>query len=323
MTAAIPKPLHGSRPVSPDGRASSVPPAGEHGDDAVVVARTLGVSPAEILDLAATVNPVAPDPVPIVERHVEEVRWYPDEDAAAGELADRLEVERGRLVLTNGGAEAIALVAFAHPVGRVDEPDFALYRRHLTRVERDAPRWASNPNNPTGRLAAPAERAFVWDEAHYGLATGSWTRGDADAFVVGSLTKLFACPGLRIGYLVAPDTDAAARLRHTRPEWSVNSLACRVLPELLGRADLAVWRDRIAVLRDDLIALLTRHGLEVLPSDAPWVLASGVRDLRTRLARELVLVRDCSSFGLAGHVRIAVPDEQGLARLEAALTRVS
>ena len=43
-----------------------------------------------------------------------------------------------------------------------------------------------------------------------------------------------------------------------------------------------------------------------------------VVEIRTRLARRGVLVRDCTSFGLPGHVRIAVPDEIGLARLVAA-----
>src|SRR5437870_4684726 len=101
-----------------------------------------------------------------------------------------------RIVLTNGGAEAIALVAAAHPKGWVDDPDFSLYARHLTSIEAGAPRWRSNPHNPTGRLAPRDERADVWDESFYALATGCWTRGDAGATVVASLTKLSACPGL-------------------------------------------------------------------------------------------------------------------------------
>jgi histidinol-phosphate/aromatic aminotransferase/cobyric acid decarboxylase-like protein len=42
-------------------------------------------------------------------------------------------------------------------------------------------------------------------------------------------------------------------------------------------------------------------------------------DLRGRLAREAISVRDCSSFGLLGTVRIAVPDDAGRRRLADAL----
>ena len=41
---------------------------------------------------------------------------------------------------------------------------------------------------------------------------GRWTRGDADAVVVGSLTKLLACPGLRVGYVLVPEGEG----RHDR-----------------------------------------------------------------------------------------------------------
>ena len=52
--------------------------------------------------------------------------------------------------------------------------------------------------------------AAVWDEAFYPLATGTWTRADTGTVVVGSLTKVFACPGLRAGYVVAPESLCAA-----------------------------------------------------------------------------------------------------------------
>ncbi|MFV0523352.1 MAG: hypothetical protein ACK5RL_02520 [Acidimicrobiales bacterium] len=57
------------------------------------------------------------------------------------------------LVLTNCGAEAIALTAAVERVGNVVGPEFSFYERHLERVEPDAPRWRSNPSNPVGRLA--------------------------------------------------------------------------------------------------------------------------------------------------------------------------
>ncbi len=73
-----------------------------------------------------------------------------------------------------------------------------------------------------------------------------------------------------------------------------------------------------AALRAQLVGVLRAAGLAPEPSDANFVLvrAPGLRD---RLAPQGVLVRDCATFGLPDHVRIAVPDERGLARLEEAL----
>jgi histidinol-phosphate/aromatic aminotransferase/cobyric acid decarboxylase-like protein len=221
-------------------------------------------------------------------------------------------VEPARLLLTNGGGEAIALVA-AELGGRVDEPDFSLYPRA------GGPLWRSNPHNPSGRLAGAADLAAVWDEAFYPLATGRWTRGDPGAVVVGSLTKLLACPGLRVGYVLVPDDDRlVARLRARQPAWALNGLAAAAVPGLLERADLGGWAVAVARLRAGLVCLLHAAGFHPRPSDANYVLVRAP-GLRSRLAVHRVLVRDCATFGLPDHVRIAVPDEHGLGRLAIAL----
>ncbi|MBK9180205.1 MAG: aminotransferase class I/II-fold pyridoxal phosphate-dependent enzyme [Acidimicrobiales bacterium] len=283
------------------------------------MAAALGVPVDALLDLAATRNPVAPDVVPVLRRHLDSVRRYPQPRAATASLAAAMGVAEARLVLTNGGAEAIALVAAELPAGRVDEPEFALYRRHLGRSDGGGPRWRSNPNNPTGRLAAADDRAGVWDEAFYPLATGSWTRGDPGAVALGSLTKLWACPGLRLGYVLAPDEAMAARLVARQPWWSVGSLALAATADLLAATDLPRWSARIAGLRTELVAVLHGHGLATEPSSAPFLLARGVPGLRERLAPWGVLVRDCRSFGMPDAARLAVPDEAGLERLDRAL----
>ncbi len=64
--------------------------------------------------------------------------------------------------------------------------------------------------------------------------------------------------------------------------------------------------------------MLLAAGHDPHPSDANWVLVEAP-GLRERLATRGIAVRDCASFGLPGTVRIAVPGEAGLARLEAAL----
>ncbi len=299
--------VSGHRQVQP------VPAAGPHGGDGARVAAALGLDVSEVLDLSASMNPFAPDVAAVVARHLDALGRYPDPIAATAALAARLGVDPDRVLLTNGGSEAIALVA-AEIGGHVDEPEFSLLPRG------GGPRWRSNPNNPSGLLAPPDAAAGVWDEAFWPLATGTWTRGDGDAgaWVVGSLTKLLACPGLRAGYVLAPSASDLGAVRRRQPLWSANGLVAEALPELLDMVDLPAWSAGIAGLRCRLVEVLRAHGLDPAPSDACWVLV-GAPGLRETLARRGIVVRDCASFGLAGRARIAVPDEAGLDRLAAAL----
>jgi histidinol-phosphate/aromatic aminotransferase/cobyric acid decarboxylase-like protein len=301
----------------------TVPPPGPHGGDGPTVATALGIDPASVLDLSVSLNPFAPDVRTLALGHLDALGRYPHPQRATAALAIAVGVDADRVVLTNGGSEAIALVAAELGPGWVDEPDFSLYRRHLPAVRAGAPVWRSNPRSPTGELASPGTTAGVWDEAFYPLATGTWTRGDTGAVVVGSLTKVFACPGLRLGYVVAPDARLATRLRVRQPNWAVNGLAAALLPELLEGADLTAWAGGIARLRAELVAVLRAHGLRPRPSDAPFVLVEGASGLRERLAPLGIVVRDCASFGLPGCVRVAVPDSDGLVRLDDALRAVA
>jgi histidinol-phosphate/aromatic aminotransferase/cobyric acid decarboxylase-like protein len=302
-----------------------LPAGGEHGGDGPAVAEALGIEVDDLLDLSQSLNPFAPDPRPVVAGHVDAVARYPDPRRATDALAEAMGVDADRLLLTNGGAEAIALVATELRVGRVDEPDFALYRRHLD-VDPSGPRFRSNPHNPTGLLARADERAAVWDEAFYPLATGSWTRGDAGSLVVGSLTKLLACPGLRLGYVLAPTAGQLELVARRQPAWSVNGLAAAALPDLLATVDLTAWSAQITESRAALVDLLAGHGLVARPSDAPWVLVDlsdrTAASLRAELAVHGVLVRDCSSFGMPHTVRIAVPAPADRGRLARALGQV-
>lgn len=307
--------------TAPAGGGGRVPPPGEHGGDGARVAAALGVDPDAVLDLSASLNPFAPDVPALARRHLGELRRYPDVDRAEALLAEGLELPPERTVLTAGGAQAIALVAQLTRSGRVDEPEFSLYRRHLERLDPAAPRWRSDPHSPSGRLAGPDEQADVWDEAFLPLSGGVWTRG-RPGWALGSLTKAFACPGLRLGYAVAPDEASVAALRARRPAWAVGGLACALVPALVERSDPRGWTAAIAAARAELERVLLARGWSPLPSDAPWVLVPGAAGLRDALARRAVVVRDCRSFGLPDHVRIAVPDAAGLERLDRALAAV-
>ena len=88
----------------------------------------------------------------------------------------------------------------------------------------------------------------------------------------------------------------------------------------LENADLARWSAEIASHRQELARVFADRGFDVQAADAPWVLVNAP-GLRARLAPHGVVVRDCSSFGMPGTVRVAMPDAKGLERLDDALHR--
>jgi histidinol-phosphate/aromatic aminotransferase/cobyric acid decarboxylase-like protein len=311
---------------APGAPGPEVPGPGAHGGDAAAVAAALGLDAAAMIDLSASLNPFAP---PVDRLATDELTRpgsraltsYPDPRRAAAQMAEAIGVDPELLVLTNGGAEAIALVAQQVGTGAVVDPEFSLYRRHLGRVDPTAPRWRSNPSSPEGCLAGPTDVAGVWDEAFYPLATGRWTRGDADAWRLGSLTKLWGCPGLRLGYVIAPDQPAAAAIGATQPQWAVNGLALALVEPLLERTQLASWARQIADLRTLFAGELARLGFRVRTTAANWVLVD-LPGLRGALAPHRVVVRDCMSFGLPGLHRVALPSPDRLDEVLAAFAAV-
>lgn len=299
-------------------KATGVGPAGDHGGDGLSVARQLDIPAEQIIDLSASLNPFAPDITDIAARALASLGRYPNAQRATDALAEAVGVDAERLVLTNGGAEAIALVAAYLVDGAVVEPAFSLYRRHLrTGDDSSCGTWKANPSSPLGRFADRDDRATVWDEAFWPMTTGTWTRGDGDAWRIGSLTKLWACPGLRLGYVIAPTAAAARSVVERQPKWSVNGLATEMLVPLLEQENLVATAARVGAHRAAFAEQLSDLGFSVLPGAAPWVLLAATPGLRSDLAPSGVVVRDCASFGLSGVHRLALPR---LADLDRVLT---
>jgi histidinol-phosphate aminotransferase len=191
------------------------------------------------------------------------------------------------------------------------------------------------PNTPTG-VALPAAEIAAWaatlphatlvlDQSFLSLSDRA-----ADAAVamppnvvrVRSLTKDHAIAGVRVGYLLA-DPAIAARVERQRPAWSTSAMAQAAALATIGEpAFVEDSRQRLRVDRDRTTAQLRALGLAPLPSAAPFVLVPvpGATALRARLlARHGILVRDCASFGLPDHVRIAARPPDDSARLVTAL----
>ena len=318
------------------------------------------------LDFAVNVVPGGPPPQ-IRERlaaALESIERYPDDGPATVAVAWRHGRAPGEALALNGAAEAFWLLAHAlHPRRAVcvhpsfTEPEAALRSAgaEVVRAQRD-PRDFSldpavvdpaadlvvvgNPNNPTGNLDPAATlatlarpgRILVVDEAFMDLVPGeaeslARCRDLPGLVVVRSLTKAWALPGLRAGFLLAP-CGVVEALRAARQPWSVNSLALAAL-EAYGNGDLpsAAVAGEVALAREQLAARLrSLPGVRVWPSSANFLLIR-VPDgpaARRGLLERRIAVRAAGTFpGLTpDHLRVAVrtPEDNGL--LVAALAEV-
>ncbi|SHK45763.1 L-threonine O-3-phosphate decarboxylase [Selenomonas ruminantium] len=212
--------------------------------------------------------------------------------------------------------------------------------------------FIGNPNNPTGTLMnrgqlekylSLLDARKVWtvvdesfldflpDEEAYSVR--SLTDRFRHLFVVRSLTKFYAMPGLRLGFASA-HPDLVQCLERGKDVWNVNSLAQKAGVAALGLKEYHknsrefVQREK-SWLYEHLRAV---RGLEPIEPSVNFIMVdishtgrtSG--ELTARMRKQGVLVRDCANYtGLEGqqYIRVAVrshaENEQMLKVLEAVI----
>ena len=271
-------------------------------------------------------------------------------------LARRHRLPAEAVCVTNGATEAIYLTAqtFRGTNTAIVQPTFSEYadacRMHGHRVtslyrlpaESEGYRlpeevrmlWLCNPNNPTGTVVEKEYLAtlishnpqvcFVIDQSYeFFTLRPLFSAAEAAEFpnvlLLHSMTKRYAVPGLRLGYVTGAP-HLLHRLRTNRMPWSVNQLAIEAGHYLLRHAgeyhvDISLLlkeKDRLAE------ALLAIGGMEVWASDTHYMLVQlrmgRAAALKEYLAGECgILIRDASNFeGLNEHFfRIATqtPEE--------------
>lgn len=198
--------------------------------------------------------------------------------------------------------------------------------------------FLTNPNNPTGAaldrgevetIAARLGGLLVVDAAYEAFVREGWdavdlVRDRRNVAVLRSMTKLHAIPGIRLGYIVAPPA-LIARLGALQPSWTLDAVAHAVAPVALGEHDARVRRlDEVWIDRDVMRRRLEDAGFTLGPSQANFLLidVSEVGEAvvaRRQLLASDILVRDCTSFGLPGWIRVAIPRHEHVPRVTDAL----
>jgi threonine-phosphate decarboxylase len=300
------------------------------------IRKVLGQTARPVIDFSANLNPAPPVVSPDFSfRHLAS---YPDDQYIT--LKEALSGVFGRAVdeiaVGNGSIELIRLFAMAAISAgdrvRIPQPTFGEYEFSArlaggipARVgEPSAVTFICNPNNPTGELL-PSQKLLAMrreieneggilflDEAFIELADPRESLAgsrEPALFVLRSLTKSFAVPGIRFGYAFG-DPELIARVEALRPPWSVNAFAEQyALAALIHYGDLEDSRRFIVQEREWLVRRLSPLGIDIHPSSANFLLLTlreDVSGLCASLLTRGILVRDCRSFGLPRSIRVAI-----------------
>lgn len=148
--------------------------------------------------------------------------------------------------------------------------------------------YLCTPNNPTGVMPSEDELSTIIDAAARNGADVVLDEAFIDFFdesrsfigqaanypnltVVRSMTKMYAIPGIRLGYLVA-DAERVRTLKRQAPHWHINGLAAEIGVLCLGESayrEQAITHAKTERL--DMTRFLRSYGAEVLDSDANYL----------------------------------------------------
>lgn len=177
--------------------------------------------------------------------------------------------------------------------------------------------WACEPSSPTGQAHADwhsARRAVrVLDRAYEPLRlSGTFAHaGELDKiWQLYSPNKALGLTGVRAAYAIAP-LDAEidiGTMNQLCPSWPIGAHGVAMLEAWTQPESQAWLAGSLKTLRQwktEQIALCELFGWTVFPSLANFFVCQADIDLAA-LRQHGIKLRDCTSFGLPGHVRISV-----------------
>lgn len=213
---------------------------------------------------------------------------------------------------------------------RKESLDFALDEEFLDEITPDTDMLIlCEPNNPSGGLTKPEllERiaakcqecgcllvidgcflGFTGKEKEYKKLIKKWKMIRLNAF-----TKMYAMPGIRLGYCVLPEENMAQKLIRVLPAWNVSGMAMAAgIAALKEMEYVEQSRREMEKERAYLAGELEKFGFRVFSSQANFLLFSGQEGLYEKLLQRRTLIRDCSDYpGLsAGYYRVAVKSHE-------------
>jgi len=198
--------------------------------------------------------------------------------------------------------------------------------------------YICNPNNPTGRTEKKEKILKIVKEcedrdilvfldetllelvpSHKEVSCVEEVKRFENLTVIGSLTKSFAIPGIRIGFGFSSE-DAVKAMDKVRMTWNVGCIEQYVASSLIrdhmdhvGKAADMMYNEAKYMHRE-----LNEVGFEVKMTDSFFFFNSlkstgmSVPEFKYKMLSEKIMIRDCSSFGqeFKDHIRFCVKDRR-------------
>lgn len=273
---------------------------------------------------------------------ISQIHSYPEPDAhsLALLLSHKLAIDTDNICVTNGATEAIYLIAqlFSGEQSVIITPTFSEYEDaclinkheisyaaslHQINLEAGLVVWMCNPNNPDGSvyhkeylnkfIAAHPEVYFVVDQSYQAFTSNDYVLNPQEAIghknliLLHSMTKSYAIPGLRLGYITACK-ELIDRISVYRMPWSVNQLAVEAGKYLLTTDSPPFCLEEYLAETNRLMSELSSiDGLVVLPTNTHFFLCELIKKKAADLKQYLIenhgiLIRDAANFrGLDEH----------------------
>ena len=189
-----------------------------------------------------------------------------------------------------------------------------------------------NPNNPTAilyereYLMEMLERCtqcgtrLVVDECFLDFVSGAWNitmkpflEQYSQLFIVKAFTKMFAIPGIRLGYGLCSDVKLLENMQRVTQPWNVSVIAQKA-GIAVAKESSFIEKTRKAVEEEKkyLLQELQQFPIEVYGYAANFIFFHGEKGLEQKLEQHGILIRNCNNFrGLEeGWYRIAVRTRQ-------------
>ena len=280
---------------------------------------------------------------------VEKISSYPETDAGSlrYSLAQWHQLATNELLITNGATEAFYLIGhyFRNKTATIVVPSFAEYEDACSanNLQLQFLEWGElnsttqfltdvvffgNPNNPTGAILSKEvilnllennpKTTFIIDEAYTDFTQENISMVNevitfANLIIVKSLTKTYAIPGLRLGYILG-NAEVMNEITACKMPWSVNTLAIEAGKYIVGQNNASpLPLHQLLTDTQQLIRQLNENeSITISPTYTNFFLcktnAGTAAGLKSFLLEECgLLIRDASNFrGLTkNHFRIS------------------